>query len=462
MRQRSKARFWITCILLGLAGQLAWAIENQYINLWVFSQSGRADFITWMTTASAIVATLTTFLMGALSDRLGKRKLFVSLGYTIWGVFVFAFGLISLSNMSVLAGGDMVRAILLVGILNTVIDSVMTFFGSTSNDACFNSWVTDRTDSHSRPLVESVLSIMPLVALAMMLGLGAALGIPGARGESETLAAFSSRVASGWLYFFLIAGVFTTLVGIACFFLMEEDRLQPSRDVPYFKNLIHGFTPKSVKGNPDFYIALLAFLFFNIAVDSFMPYYLVYFTEVIRSDFFYPAMAIIVGFGSLAALIAGIFMDKIGKFKLLIPAILTMALGALLLFFVQDKVWVIVTFGAIMIAGYLIGTSVLGAAIRDETPADKVGVLQGVRMVFAVMIPMVVGSNISLAVFRNERIDQFGEKAKVPDKWMFLVTVIACLLAIAPSLWLILRSKKKRPFPTQIAPESQENGQTGK
>ena len=29
------AKLWIAIILIGIAGQLSWAIENQYINLWV-------------------------------------------------------------------------------------------------------------------------------------------------------------------------------------------------------------------------------------------------------------------------------------------------------------------------------------------------------------------------------------------------------------------------------------------
>ena len=163
--KRLGARRWISFILIGLAGQLAWAIENQYINLWVFSQSGDVRHITWMTIASAVMATLTTFLIGALSDRLGKRKLFISLGYTIWGLFVFFFGLISFQNMSALANGDGATAIILVGVLNTVVDCAMTFFGSTGNDACFNSMVTDQTNEKNRPFVESVLSILPLMQL---------------------------------------------------------------------------------------------------------------------------------------------------------------------------------------------------------------------------------------------------------------------------------------------------------
>jgi MFS family permease len=37
-----------------------------------------------MVSLSAIAATLTTLLMGALSDKVGKRKLFIVVGYILW------------------------------------------------------------------------------------------------------------------------------------------------------------------------------------------------------------------------------------------------------------------------------------------------------------------------------------------------------------------------------------------
>ena len=133
------ARFWVSVLLVGIIGQLAWAIENNYINLWVYSQTGNADAITWMTISSSITATLTTFFIGLLSDRLGKRKLFINVGYIIWGLSVFSFGLFSYHNMLEITK-DQASAILLVGIFMTVMDNVMTFFGSSSNDAAFNAW----------------------------------------------------------------------------------------------------------------------------------------------------------------------------------------------------------------------------------------------------------------------------------------------------------------------------------
>ena len=433
------AKKWLAFIVVGLIGQLAWAIENNYINLWVYSQSGRADFITWMTVASAIMATLTTFLMGAFSDRLGKRKIFIAGGYTIWGFFVFAFSLASLKNGKAIFG-ESANAVLWVGVLNVIIDCVMTFFGSTGNDACFNAMVTEQTNEKNRPLVETVLSVLPLVAMIMMMGIGLLLGVPGEKGESESIDAYASRLASPWFYFFLICGILTTLVGIMSFFLLPSDEKAKKQSTGYFRNIAYGFLPSSIKKHSRFYIALLAFLFFNIAVDSFMPYYMVYFQSY-QGINFYLAMGIIVGVAIVGTLLIGYFLERIGNLKMLIPSILTMALGALLLFFLSSASGLIIG-GSVLMLGYLVGTSVLGAELRDETPSEKVGSLQGVRMVFAVMLPMIIGSNISLSVFQEPGFDAYGQATKTPDHWMFLVTAISCLLALAPSIWLLISSKK--------------------
>ena len=90
-KERLGAKKWFAFVLVGLIGQLAWAIENNYINLWVFSQSGKAEYINWMTVGSAIVATITTFLMGALSDKLGKRKIFINIVQFVVKCFILSF-----------------------------------------------------------------------------------------------------------------------------------------------------------------------------------------------------------------------------------------------------------------------------------------------------------------------------------------------------------------------------------
>ena len=82
-------RTWLTLILVGLVGQLAWTIENMYFNVYLYNTiSTDPSYISGMVGWSAAAATLTTLLMGALSDRLGKRKAFICAGYILWGILL--------------------------------------------------------------------------------------------------------------------------------------------------------------------------------------------------------------------------------------------------------------------------------------------------------------------------------------------------------------------------------------
>ena len=58
-------RKWFSFIVAGLIGQLAWAIENNYLNVFVHDCTDTYFFIPLMTALSAVAATVTTLLMGA-------------------------------------------------------------------------------------------------------------------------------------------------------------------------------------------------------------------------------------------------------------------------------------------------------------------------------------------------------------------------------------------------------------
>ena len=92
-------RMWCTLILIGLVGQFAWTIENMYFNVFLYNTiSTDPGYISAMVGWSAAAATLTTLLMGALSDRVGKRKFFICGGYILWGLSTAAFGFITVEN----------------------------------------------------------------------------------------------------------------------------------------------------------------------------------------------------------------------------------------------------------------------------------------------------------------------------------------------------------------------------
>ena len=150
-------RMWIAILLIGFIGQLAWTIENMYFNVFVYNTiTTNVEVIARMVALSAITATVTTLLMGSLSDKVGKRKAFICVGYIIWGFTLLAFAFLKLENISRLF--PTANAVALGGWLAVIMDCVMTFFGSTANDACFNAWVTDSTDKSTRAKIEGVLA----------------------------------------------------------------------------------------------------------------------------------------------------------------------------------------------------------------------------------------------------------------------------------------------------------------
>ena len=74
-------RNWFLVLILGVAGQIAWAVENTWFNTFVFDTiTPDPQPIAWMVGASALTATMTTYVMGAYSDRskskwgLGSRR----------------------------------------------------------------------------------------------------------------------------------------------------------------------------------------------------------------------------------------------------------------------------------------------------------------------------------------------------------------------------------------------------
>ena len=152
--KKRKGSFWVTVILFSLIGQVAWVVENMYFNVFIYNMFGAsAEDISLMVGASSVAATLTTLLVGALSDKVGKRKIFITGGYILWGVSILGFSLVRTDVISaIFPTATSVSAICIT--IAIILDCVMTFFGSSANDACFNAWLTDVTEEKSRGAVE--------------------------------------------------------------------------------------------------------------------------------------------------------------------------------------------------------------------------------------------------------------------------------------------------------------------
>lgn len=420
-------RKWLCFIVAGLVGQLAWAIENNYLNLYVFACTAEYSFIPIMTAASAAAATITTLFMGALSDRLGKRRAFVSFGYILWGISIILFSFLNpKDNFNIVAGSVMASGTMIV-----IMDCVMTFFGSTANDAAFNAFVTDNTETSNRGKVESVLSILPLVSMIAVVLVGGVL---------------VSNDNPRWDLFFYIFGGITIVAGIVCIFLLPKDVKGPNKEEPYLKNIISGFRPKVIKENKMLYIVLLAFMLFSIAIQVFMPYLMVYVQEVleIRGDNFTLTLGIVLGISCVLTVVFGSFIDKIGKNKVMFPSLAIAFIGAVITTFVSNQIGIIIG-ATILMTGYMVSTAVLNAKVRDYTPVNETGMFQGIRMFFIVLIPMVTGPYIGQGlsyIGAKPYVNEYGRTVVAPNRFIFLGTAVFLLLTAIPLIYLVIKEKK--------------------
>ncbi len=415
MKTKLGPRFWMAITIFSLMGQIAWVVENMYFNVFIYKMFNAtpAD-ISNMVAASAITATLTTVFMGALSDKIGKRKLFISLGYILWGISIFSFILLREDLISKTFGLTVSASTIGVS-LTIILDCVMTFFGSTANDAAFNAWLTDSTDSSNRGAAEGINAMMPLVSILVVFG---------------GFMFFDLDQASSWSLIFTIIGILVTVIGILGFFIIKEPDIKPNEE-SYLGTIVYGFRPKTVKENSKLYISLLAFIIFNISIQIFMPYLIIYYEVSLKMSNYVLIMAPAIIIAAVVTAFWGKVYDKKGFNFSGIIAVITLLLGYIVLYLTKTTVPVFIG-SLLMMSGYLAGMAVFGAVIRDNTPIGKSGRLQGVRIFSQVLVPGVVGPMIGKKVLENAEtiVNNDGTTSFVPNANIFLAAAIAIILVI--------------------------------
>ena len=99
------------------------------------------------------------------------------------------------------------------------------------------------------------------------------------------------------------------------------------------------------------------------------------------------------------------------------------------------------------LVGYVVIQIQLTATMRDFIPEDKVGLFQGIRMIFVVLLPMVVGPAIGDLACRNAGAtytNEYGVETIVPDATMFLYSAIIAILVFIPLLILKKKGLEKK------------------
>ena len=420
------ARVWAALLSFGLIGQIAWVVENMYFNVFLYNTiTGDTKMIAAMVAASAAVAAVTTLTVGALSDKLGVRKPIIVTGYLLWGLSVMAFALVDAAGLEKLLGPA--KAVQAGAVLVVVLDCVMTFFGSSANDAAFNAWVTDVTNDKNRGRVEAVLAVMPLAAMLVVFGL---------------LDGFTT--SGRWGVFFLIVGALTVLGGGLGHLLIQEPANLRRAEGNYAANIFYGLRPGVVWANPALYLALLALALYAASQQVYMPYLIIYIQRYLGVDGYAVILGAVLVGASAASVVSGRTIDKRGKLQVAVPAAIAAFAGLIGMFFVRSTALVIAV-GIVMLGASMVLSACLQGLIRDHTPAHKAGQFQGIRILFQVLLPMVTGPYIGAAVIRHggETYEELGAVKEVPTPEIFLASALTLLLIAIP-LALLWRKEPSR------------------
>ena len=420
-KTKKSSKFWLALVIFCLTGQVAWVVENMYFNVFIYKMfNASASAISAMVAASSVAATVTTLLIGALSDKLGKRKIFICGGYIAWGISIWSFALLRTDVLEGLFPHVASAASLGVS-LTIIMDCVMTFFGSSANDACFNAWLTDITDDSNRGAVEGVNAMMPLVAILVVFG---------------GFMSLDQNLAGSWVTIFNVIGIAVILVGISGIFLIKDVPVKTEENQNFFRNIFYGFRADVVKSNPMLYFTLIALAVFNISIQTFMPYLILYFTESLKLAnyvlIFAPAIIV-------AAVFTGFYgpvYDRKGFQAAVVPTVGLLMVGYVLLYFFRNTALVFIG-TLVMMCGFLGTGAMLGAKVRTHTPANKSGMFQGLRIFAQVLIPGVIGPYIGSFVLRNADtiVNGDGTLSFIPNANIFLaafVTSLAIWVALLP------------------------------
>lgn len=418
---------WLNILLFGFMGQLAWAMENMYYSTYIQKNITADSWATSLTVAfSAIAAAVSTILTAAWTDRVGKRRAFVSWGYILWGIVCGAFALFGSKHV---AAAGVIGAV----ILFVIMDCVMSAIGSMANDAAFSAWITDVTDVTNRGFVDTILSLMPLIALMVILAAFSPLAAPVEEGGN-------------WALFFLIIGGLTFAAGlIGLFTFRDSKKLKPTTGEGYLREVLYAFRPKNIKANKMIYICFLGMMFSSLAMQLWQPYMINLIQVTLGIDNYIVPVAIVIVSASLLSVLAGKLMDHFGKEKFYYPVAAIQVIGGLMVYsskFIGNEFLLLAVGGSLIMAGNLTMAGLFTASSRDYTPEGRAGASQSVKMIIYVMLPMVLASLICPLIINGVALEPTAEVlAKYPEfegsylypHELYLAAAVAALFIFIPA-----------------------------
>ena len=416
---RLSSRTWFVMFALALTGQIAWAVENSWFNTFVYDTiTPDPRPVAWMVAGSAITATLTTLFMGTLSDRTrsrwGRRRPFILVGYILWGLSTVLFPTVAYIQTTSIA-------IIMV----VVADSIMTFFGSTANDAAFSAWTTDIATTETRGRVEGVLNLS--VFLAQIVAM---------------VAAGMLIDSLGYFTFFYLLGGIVIVVGVIAGSMLQDVKLPEESEAPkrsFLSEFAELFDVNTLKENRELFIILIFIMLSSIGMQVSLPYLIIYlenYIGVTKTEFSIIGGAVMLG-SAVFAIPFGLLADKWNKRNMIFFATIVSSLGGILLSLVNSLSLLALT--GLLWQAFSVAMGIASVAwLKDLLPEQNRGKFLGIRMIFWIAIPMVIGPWIGSTLIQNFGAPTIlnGQAGFVPAPIIFQVGSVISLLALIPLFFI--------------------------
>lgn len=408
-------RTWVAIIILGFLGSLAWGVENQFFNTFIYNTiTPDPRPVSWMVAASAITATLASIFMGALSDRIRSRfgrKPFLLIGYLGWGITTALFPTAALFH-----------SIGIAVFMAIMFDCVMTFFGSSANDSVFHAYVADITTVNNRGKVMGVLEILTWVALLIVYG-GAGIIID----------------ALGYYAFFYMIGGLVFVLGLIASILLQEPKVAIEKPKgSYWSQIADTFRWATLSKQRDLLLLLVSITLWGVAQQIFFPYLMIYINTYLEIPTMQASLIIFCAilFGGIAtAYPLGLLADRWGRRNVALAAVIAEMVG-LIAFSLARSVPALILTGILWLAPISAWTIATGAWSKDLFPEDKRGQFGGYVILFSVALTMVPGPLLGSWLITTFGIPTVldGKAGFMPTSLIFQAGGIATLLAALPLL----------------------------
>ena len=426
-------RFWFLMWGLGLAGQLCWNIENQWFNTFVYAKIAKdSSIVTLMVITSALVTTFSTCIFGTLSDRIGSRRRFISIGYIVWGLTTILFGLTEFVGHGQVGTGA--KASIWATVLVILADDVMSFFGSMGNDSGYNAWSNDMTTDKNRGQVGAVLAIQPIIGTIVGTVLGGLL--IGSENNYQRL--------------FWSMGIFVILAGLLSLLLLEDSPdLKPCKTGSFWEQLSSIFKAEGFFSQKELMLACITTALFFVSFNVYfvhMGNWMIY-----RMGFNAESMGIIQGLSLVAASLPVIpaigIINKRHTPQLACFAIILNIVGLCILSlfakpaaFNTETVFCmqnIPLFLSVFLAGagQILVTQSMTIWVKELYPETARGQFEGIRILFFVLTPMIIGTVIGNIIVKNGAgsiANEFGIIENIPAESIYLWGAILAVTALFP------------------------------